>query len=882
MLPEIRQGADSPREPVWYRIGLRGLDEVIQVYRREVDARIDEIRVYAPYWKMGQICSLHRLAVLLTAAGAYLVYRSYNIINNELESYAPMDGVGFWHGVFYAIAAVPMFFAASYSFWKLKKHDRADPRLVVLRRGDRVTVRNDEGREKVVPVQYGTPSVTVDPHPRAAVIALGRQAGIQKNLSKYELCSLVNIYMGRDNNIPFNVARIDDDLNHLWGGRIAAAIRYSWSHEADHEEGRPAPRPERLRPLRDVLRLMAARLDPGGRLRGKAADRLPPRLKRGWNAATSPIVRLWSAVEEAVRLEPPVKRHGRLLPPWIAAFAANGLVMIAVGWIPEKGPVYVPPPPDPPSFAHERSALSRAVERYLRTRFVVPVGGAATARLADEIAREIENSGIPEDYRTVHWYEGRGDERTLEMHRIYDTARGGRIPRPIREDADRLHRQIRMLDPLLLSAAPKIWSDRAGDPAYYRDRFPDGFAQRFDGPRHVGSGSLAAERLTPARLVIVGIASRKDRSAAINEYLEAVPENVLDAPVLDCGYDGGYPAVWKTYYWYKEMPSGFAAVKDELPADHPLLRVGHPRRLAPSWRPIAVLRAENNRPPAAPPTERANLGRRGGEEVPVSIEPPGPQDLPAESPSPSPGISRPAAPAVTPSASRSERSPAIERYLRSRFIVPISNSQIATLSDAIADEIEASRIPDSYRNDWIAETADGPVLELYRIKYLWDSREIPEPDREEAKRLYLAIKGIDPLLLSAAPRLWAYRAEGGADWRERLPEGFAERFTKGRYIGRGALCSEILTPARHVIVGLASGDHEAISRYWKAVPDHILKALVIEAEYELNYPTIRRKYYWYKEEPEGFSDMRQKLPPDHPLLRVEGAQQQAPGMISLE
>lgn len=225
---------------------------------------------------------------------------------------------------------------------------------------------------------------------------------------------------------------------------------------------------------------------------------------------------------------------------------------------------------------------------------------------------------------------------------------------------------------------------------------------------------------------------------------------------------------------------------------------------------------------------------------------------------------------------RSQLSLAIERYIRSRLVVDIPDSEVVEIADAIERKIAASTIPARYRENWFSGEGDDRILKIYRINYLSEGDLPPETVKRKADHLVEEIKlCFDPLLLSAMPDFWDHKV-GPSYFR--FTDGFGERFLRTRYRGPGALRSEYVFDASAALNWLQlSASFEQQDRYRKLLPRHVLQADVIEAKYTTpNDRGLRVLYFWYKEYPDGFEDLKKKLPRDHPILKIRPPVDAAP------
>jgi hypothetical protein len=184
--------------------------------------------------------------------------------------------------------------------------------------------------------------------------------------------------------------------------------------------------------------------------------------------------------------------------------------------------------------------------------------------------------------------------------------------------------------------------------------------------------------------------------------------------------------------------------------------------------------------------------------------------------------------------------------------------------------ITTAPIPELFRWRWFSGEGKVRVLNLYQIRNLARGNRSPQEVRERADHLVDEIVGcFDPLLFSATRSLWEHEAR---PVYSRFPEGFEKHFESARVRGPDALESETLVPALRVI-DESTNDFRESDRLVKALPTNIAKADVIEAVYTKRGREI---YFWYKQYPAGFEELKSRLPADHPLLRVRPPVNAAP------
>jgi len=215
----------------------------------------------------------------------------------------------------------------------------------------------------------------------------------------------------------------------------------------------------------------------------------------------------------------------------------------------------------------------------------------------------------------------------------------------------------------------------------------------------------------------------------------------------------------------------------------------------------------------------------------------------------------------------------VERYVKSRLAFAIPDDVLMEASNSIAKGFEDLPITDKTRQQFIVQTPDGEVFELWRLARNASDSDLPRSERAMWKTFYEQTQAADRLLFSALNAVW--------EWRKSImperPAGFASRFLKARPSGPSALFNETLVDPKR-FQGLRSVEASIRYNWLREVPatleGRLLRCEYLPAAGESGY--LHVKMYWYHSMPKNWSSVGASLSRSHPLIADVAPQRQLP------
>ena len=231
---------------------------------------------------------------------------------------------------------------------------------------------------------------------------------------------------------------------------------------------------------------------------------------------------------------------------------------------------------------------------------------------------------------------------------------------------------------------------------------------------------------------------------------------------------------------------------------------------------------------------------------------------------------------------RSSTSLALERYLRTRLVGPATDDQMAEIADVMASRFEAAQLPAKDYQICFSGTGNERKLLLYRIPEI-ESGDLASP---QAKAIATHLEAeLRECLPPGVNIYWPFGNQDPPKTAIEAPASPLKPIAANGYRGPGALLSQELKGMESTIYDLSTyvkyrRDMSPLA-YWNMVNSLPREVQCIKAVYRS--PTIadttRTVYFWYKQAPPEFTEMKKTLPSYHPALLIRDACDNAPDRL---